>query len=59
MKTSLSLRLKYTCWVASDEVQPLLGHFHPDDALSRQVTVDGEELATNGVVVDDLIDSRP
>ena len=38
------------------EVKPLRAHLHPGDALSRQVRVDGGELATEGLVVDDPFD---
>ena len=41
------------------EVEPLLPHLHPGDAFSRQVRVDGGELATDGVVLDDLLDGSP
>ena len=40
----------------SDEVEPLLPHLNPCDAFSRQVRVYGGELATDGVVLDDLLD---
>ena len=49
----------FTCWIVFDEVEPLLAHLHPGDALSRQVRVDGGELATEGMVVDDLLEGRP
>ena len=39
-------------------MKPLHAHLHPGDALSRQVKVDGGELATDGEVVDDLLDGR-
>ena len=42
-----------------DEVEPLLPHLHPGDAFSRQVRVDGGELATDGLEVDDLLDGCP
>ena len=42
-----------------DEVEPLLPHLHPGDAFSRQVRVDGGELATDGAVLDDLRDGSP
>ena len=42
-----------------NKVKPLLAHLHPGDALSRQVRVDGGELATDVVVVDDLLDGCP
>ena len=41
------------------EEEPLLPHLHSRDALSRQVRMDGGELATDGVVVDDLLDGCP
>ena len=44
--------------IVCDEVEPLLPHLHPGDAFSRQVRVDGGELATDGEVVDDLLDGR-
>ena len=47
----------YTCLFLCDEVEPFLPHFHPDDAYCRQVRVDGGELATEGVVLDDLLHS--
>ena len=49
----------YTCLFLCDEVEPFLPHFHPDedDAYSCQVRVDGGELATEGVVLDDLLHS--
>ena len=37
-------------------MEPLLPHLNPGDAFSSQVRVDGGELATDGVVVDDLFD---
>ena len=43
--------------MASDEVEPLIPHLHPGDAFSRQVRVDRGELATEGVVLDDLLHS--
>ena len=42
-----------------NKVEPLLAHLHPGDALSRQVRVDGGELATDGEVVDDFLEGRP
>ena len=41
-----------------DEEEPLLPHLYLGDALSRQVRVDGGELAMDGVLVDDLLDGR-
>ena len=59
MKTSLNVNWILTCWAASIEVEPLLAHLHPGDALSRQVRVDRGELATDGEVVDDLLYCLP
>ena len=39
-----------------DEEEPLLPHLNLGDALSRQVRVDGGELATDGVVVDEFLE---
>ena len=50
---------RLTCLSLFDEVEPLLPHLHPGDAFSRQVRVDGGELATDGFVLDDLFDGRP
>ena len=47
---------KFTWFSLYDEVEPLLPHLHPGDAFCRQVRVDGGELATDGVVLDDLLD---
>ena len=49
--------LQLTCF--SDEVEPLLPHLYPGDAFSRQVRVDAGKLATDGAVVDDLLDGCP
>ena len=50
----------YLTWsIVSDEVEPLLARLHAGDAFSRQVRVDGGELATDGFVVDDLLDGSP
>ena len=54
-----NLELDLTWFIVSDEVEPLLPHLHPGDAFSRQVGVDGGELATDGAEVDDLLDGRP
>ena len=51
--------ISVTWQIVFDEVEPLLPHLHPSDAFSRQVRVDGGELATDGEVVDDLLDGRP
>ena len=50
---------KLAWYFGCDEVEPLLPHLHPGDAFSRQVRVDGGELATDGVEVDDLLDGCP
>ena len=50
---------KLTWFFLFDELEPLLPHLHPGDAFSHQVRVDGGELATDGLVVDDLLDGRP
>ena len=39
-----------TCTSALDKEEPLLPHLNLGDALSRQVRVDGGELATDKVV---------
>ena len=39
-----------------DEEEPLLPHLNLGDALSLQVRVDGGELATEGLIVDDLLE---
>ena len=49
----------HTWFNGCDEVEPLLPHLNPDDTFSCQVMVDRGELATDGVVVDDLLDGRP
>ena len=48
-----------TCFCDFDKVKPLLPHLHPGDAFSRQVRVDGGELATDFVVVHHLLDGWP
>ena len=45
----------YTCLFLCDEVKPFLPHLHPGDAFCRQVRVDRGELATESIVLDDLL----
>ena len=49
---------KLTCWLSCEELDPVLDHLHPGDAFSQQVRMDGGELATEGLEVDNLLDGR-
>ena len=40
-------------------MEPFFLHLHPSDAFSRQVRVDGGELATESPMLDDLLDGSP
>ena len=40
-------------------MEPLLTHLHLGDPFTFQVRVDGGELATDGPVLDDLVDGCP
>ena len=39
-------------------MESILSNLHPGDAFGQQVGMDGEELATEGLKVDDLLDGR-
>ena len=51
---SWSQTFKFTC--VTDEVEPLLPHLNPDDALSPQLRVDGGELSPESFEVDHFLD---